>query len=300
MMLSINNVNYSRLSDGLVQIWQASLSQHANNLTALTSLLNSEEQARADKFIYAKHRNNFIIARAILRCLLAQYLQCKPATIVFQQNEHGKLFLDPSHAGLSLEFNLSHAGDVVVYAFVLNRQIGVDVEHIRHDVAMLDIAKRFFATDEQKSLLQLPEDQQIFAFYDCWTRKEAFIKAIGRGLSYPLKNFSVDIYPTQARFQNVAQIESSSSTLQRKAFHNSAKFCVATANQTAKKVSSSLSETIVTKVPLHIHDEQLTPSLWSLFSIPTQQEYCAALVIEGDCDVYKISIEEINSVFLAV
>jgi 4'-phosphopantetheinyl transferase len=131
-----------------------------------------------------------VVARGFLRYILSRYLETKPERLKFSYGEYGKPALDGR-----LHFNMSHSHRVALLAITEDRQIGVDVEHIRADFATEDIARRFFSPAEVESFNSLPEEEQVAAFFRCWTRKEAFIKATGRGLSQPLDKFDVTLAP---------------------------------------------------------------------------------------------------------
>jgi 4'-phosphopantetheinyl transferase len=193
-------------------------------------ILSVHEHERALRFVQKQHQLQFIITHGILRKLIAAYgvkslqqttennndydlvVNCKdltPSSIVFSQNAYGK----PGVKSLQqtteknndydlvvnckdltpLQFNLSHTKNLAVFAFTLNNPIGIDVEFIKEKIDFIDIARRFFAPREVEAILRMPDAvSQKLAFFNCWTRKEAFIKAIGRGLSFPLNKFSVD------------------------------------------------------------------------------------------------------------
>ncbi|EKE00872.1 MAG: 4'-phosphopantetheinyl transferase [uncultured bacterium] len=172
-----------------VHIWRAPLKRNKEELAQLSALLNSQEKARADKFIAEHAKNNFTTARGILRYLLAKYLQTNPQDLTFQQNQHGKLHLESSE----LQFNISHSRDWALFIFAMNQPVGVDIEFIRNDFDFAPIAQRFFSKKENMELLALPQDQQLRAFFNCWSRKEAFIKALGKGLFCALDGFSVEV-----------------------------------------------------------------------------------------------------------
>lgn len=172
-----------------VHIWKTSLKQDLTSEEKLYPVLNSEEKTRAARYLVQAAKTSFIIARGTLRWLLAGYLDCQPQEIVFRQNPHGKLYLENS----SLEFNLSHSHDLALFAFTLNRPIGVDIEFMRANLYEDDIARRFFSSAEVAALLALPENLRKCAFFNCWSRKEAFIKAVGVGIFYPLDKFDVAV-----------------------------------------------------------------------------------------------------------
>ena len=179
------------INSGEIHAWTALLSEEVDKLQAYWSFLSDAERARANKFMHQKNRDGFVIARGILRSLLAKYLNCAPQDLNFLSGEHGKLYLENS----SLEFNISHSRDAVLYAFSLNNPVGIDVEFIRKDFAYADIAKRFFSSTEVAGLVSLPKNLQCLGFFYTWARKEAFIKAIGKGVFYDLNKFSVDVNP---------------------------------------------------------------------------------------------------------
>jgi 4'-phosphopantetheinyl transferase len=150
-------------------------------------LLAGDEQRRADRFRFERDRARYIVGRALLRGLLAGYLGTSPAELEFEYGEFDKPAL---RSGPS--FNLSHAGSLVLFAFSGEGEIGVDVELDDANLASERIAERFFSPSE---VSVLPVDQQPLAFLACWTRKEAFIKARGDGLSLPLDSFDVSLVP---------------------------------------------------------------------------------------------------------
>ncbi|CAL7959234.1 4'-phosphopantetheinyl transferase [Gammaproteobacteria bacterium] len=182
------------LATNQVHVWRASLKQDKKELVELLNLLSTQEKTRSSKFIAEHARNNFIVARGILRWLLAKYLLIKPQDPVFQQNQYGKLYLDSS----TLQFNISHSHDFALFAFTLDHPIGVDIELIRNDFDFAPIAQRFFSKKEDTDLLAMPPAEQLYAFFNCWSRKEAFIKAIGKGIFFALDKFSVEVSNKQA------------------------------------------------------------------------------------------------------
>jgi len=181
--------NTPSLLTNQIQIWRANLNRSDTELAKLSALLNHQEQKRANQFIAKQAKNNFTVARGILRYLLAKYLQTNPQDLIFQQNRYGKLYLENSE----LQFNLSHSHDWALFIFALHQPVGIDIELIRNEFEFAPIAQRFFAKEENKVLLALPKDQQLQAFFNCWSRKEAFIKAVGKGLFCALDDFSVEV-----------------------------------------------------------------------------------------------------------
>ena len=179
------------LSPAQVHLWVQSLDLSAGQLATCLDLLSPGERARAARFHFDRHRNHFIAARGRLREILSAYLDTPPNQIVFTYAEKGK----PSVASPSLKFNLSHSGGLAVYAFTDTREIGVDIEEIRLDVANERIPEHFFSPAEVRTLRGLPEAMQGRGFFKYWTRKEAYIKARAEGLSIPLNSFDVSVSP---------------------------------------------------------------------------------------------------------
>lgn len=165
------------LSSDLVQIWQVQL--NSQPVEVLRGWLSPDECQRADRFVRPIDRHSFIAARGILRSLLGGYLHQPPESIEFGYAERGKPFLaGDSH---SLEFNLSHAGGIALYAFARHRRVGIDVESFR-ELDILPLAERFFSDREYRQLCNYPPEAQPAAFFSLWTAKEALLKATGEGL----------------------------------------------------------------------------------------------------------------------
>ena len=162
---------------------------------ALAQLLAASERARAARFLRDRDRHRFIVARARLRQLLAARLDLRPASVEFAYGAHGKPALAAGCADSNLRFNVSHCEGLAVYAFASGREVGVDVEAVRVLQDADDIAARFFSRHEYEAYLALDPRARPLGFFNCWTRKEAFIKAIGEGLSHPLDRFDVTLAP---------------------------------------------------------------------------------------------------------
>lgn len=170
-----------------LHVWRILLNQGERVIQLLGNALSPDEHARAERYYFARDRLKFIVARGALRDILARYTGARPAQIMFANGAHGK----PALADSPVHFNLAHSGDWALCAIAM-RPVGVDVEDMRRPVDdMDDVAQRFFAPLEWKRFLGLPAQAKPAAFFRCWTRKEAFIKAIGAGLSHPLHRFEV-------------------------------------------------------------------------------------------------------------
>ena len=176
-----------------VHVWIASLDRNPSELDSLRQILTPDERKRADRFRFEKRRDRFIVGRGALRTILGRYLDQRPNQLRFQYSRYGKPRL--STKANMINFNLSHSRDLALYAVAQGREIGVDLEFIRTSVDALGIAKRFFSEREYSQLRALPQRCQLQAFFDCWTRKEAFIKAKGAGFSLPLRQFDVSLAP---------------------------------------------------------------------------------------------------------
>jgi 4'-phosphopantetheinyl transferase len=172
---------------GDVHVWSANLEPAADQLARLQGLLAPDEAARAARFRFWRDQRRYIAGRGILRILLGQYMGKAPEAIEIAYSEYGKPFLE----GQPLQFNLAHSEALAVFAFCQTADVGVDVERIRHVSDAEGIAARFFAPSENEIFQATDVDRRDEAFFACWTRKEAFIKAVGEGLSYPLDSFEV-------------------------------------------------------------------------------------------------------------
>ena len=177
-----------RLANDEVHIWTLALADGAIR-EPVEDLLSPDERERASRFRFEKHRAQFALTRATLRRLLASYLSVSPREISFCYSSHGKPCLSES----SLDFNVSHTEGMAVFGFTRGRRIGVDVERIRVDFRLDEVAGRFFSIAERTALDDLPTGERHTAFFRIWTRKEAYIKARGEGLSHPLDQFDVSV-----------------------------------------------------------------------------------------------------------
>jgi 4'-phosphopantetheinyl transferase len=160
-----------------------------DRLNHLREFLNPDERRRAGRFHFEIHRRRFIAARGMLRELLARYLAAAPAAIEFSYNLYGKPAVEGVH------FNLSHSDHLAIYAVSRTREVGVDIERINPTFADEQIPEHYFSPAEVRTLRSLPKERQTEAFFNCWTRKEAYVKARGLGLSLELHSFDVTLAP---------------------------------------------------------------------------------------------------------
>ena len=179
---------------GRIDVWKVRFDE-PEAARSEASVLSADENARASRFHFEKDRDYFIRCRSALRCLLAGYLSVSAAEICFQYLPGGKPQLAVHQNPSALEFNVSHSGSIALIAMGSGRRIGVDIEKIRLDVDTEALAERFFSVRERAGLRALPDHLRVAGFFACWTRKEAFLKATGEGLSFPLTDFSVSTHP---------------------------------------------------------------------------------------------------------
>jgi 4'-phosphopantetheinyl transferase len=184
--------NYS-LPEGEVHVWRATVNWPGECIQELTQILSPDERERAARFHFDLDRRRYLVGRGVLRMLVGHSLGIPAVTVRFDYSAFGK----PNVAayGRPLQFNLSHSGELVLVAMTLGRAVGIDVERIRTDMAVDPIAAQFYSATESRTLSALPEHMRCDAFFACWTRKEAYLKASGDGLSLPLDQFEVSFLP---------------------------------------------------------------------------------------------------------
>lgn len=169
-----------------IDIWEFSL--NLNNLPPLTTgLLDHDERERARRFYFPRHQNNFMLTRAMLRVILANYLSLEPSKLAFNYNQFGK-----PHLNGTIEFNLSHSGNLVLVAIGSKVPVGIDLEKITTR-SYIDLASKLFTPHELQVLHTMPANLQSAFFFHVWTQKEAFAKACGLGLNYPVQNLNVGV-----------------------------------------------------------------------------------------------------------
>ena len=181
-----------------VHVWRIALDIGNPLLSRLREILADEERQRADRFYFEKDRRHFTAARGALRVLLAGYLARRPEEVRFAYSNYGKPRLADEDDEGNLRFNLTHSHGLALLAVTRDREIGVDVEHLRDmERDGEPLAERFFSPREAAVLRSLPARRRREAFFHCWTRKEAYIKAQGKGLSLPLDQFEVSLHPDE-------------------------------------------------------------------------------------------------------
>jgi 4'-phosphopantetheinyl transferase len=184
-----------RLQQGSVHIWYQTMTSDPLAADDFVDLLSESERLRARHYRFVRHRNEFILCRCTLRLLLAGYLRSSPERVSFSVAEHGKPRLHPSLKSDDLLFNISHSDGVAIFAFATGAELGVDIERVRPAIEHIQLAEQFFSKYERAHLNQLSGKKLSDAFFRCWTRKEAYVKARGVGLSIPLQDFDVSVIP---------------------------------------------------------------------------------------------------------
>lgn len=184
-----------------VHVWRASLDPSASRLERLARTLAPDELERAARLHFAADRDRFVIARGALRAILARYLDEAPERLRFRYGPYGKPALAGSAGdagGAALRFNASHSGRLAIYTVSRGREVGVDVERVRPTVAWRPIVERMFTPRERAALEAVPPGAAIETFFAYWTRKEAYAKARGEGLSLPLACIDVTAAPGES------------------------------------------------------------------------------------------------------
>lgn len=187
------------LPHGEVHVWAVALDPPPELCARLEASLAADERERAARFRFDRHRRQYQVGRGALRALLGAYLGIPAAAVRFAYGERGKPFLAagetiPAGAG-DLCFNLSNSHELALVGFVRGQEIGVDVEHLKPMSDLEQIAERFFSESERMALRQLPAERKEEGFFNCWTRKEAYLKAVGEGLAARLDSFDVTLIP---------------------------------------------------------------------------------------------------------
>ena len=192
-----NPGGFPHLRTDEVHVWRLEMPRSRQWLQTAETFLSDEERSRAQRFHFEKDRTRFTLCRGALRALLGRYVNLSPARIALEYGAHGKprLSLEGSERLGPFEFNVSHSGDHILFVMGRSHPLGVDVEQMRQDVEMESLAKRFFSEREVVDLSALDPGERTEGFFNCWTRKEAYVKAHGQGLSLGLGSFAVTLKP---------------------------------------------------------------------------------------------------------
>ena len=176
-----------------VHVWRARLD--APWSWTLDEALSLEDRTRADRFRFESDRRKFCVARASLRLILGRYLKIRPGKLQIDTGDYGKPYFADAKASQGLRFNLSHSHQLALIAIARDREVGVDVEYVRGNFVTDEVAGHFFSPAEAEQLRALPAEVKTQSFFNCWTRKEAYIKARGEGLHCQLDQFDVSLTP---------------------------------------------------------------------------------------------------------
>lgn len=182
---------------GDVHVWCASLKQSMSTLKQFANILSPKERKRADQFYFEKDKNHYITGHGVIKVLLSRYLNKRAKDIGFCYGPYGKPECVDQCNNKKIYFNYSHSEEVALYAFSIDNDLGIDVEYIRDIADMNQIVNNICSQEEIIVFETLAESDRRTAFFNCWTRKEAFIKAVGKGLSMPLDQFKVSFLPNK-------------------------------------------------------------------------------------------------------
>ncbi len=181
------------LAENQVDIWKIYLAGHIDSVQRSRLLLSPDEIQRADQFYFEIHRRRFTVCRSAMRQILGLYGGLAPGKLTFSYGPKGKPELSGALEQSGIRFNLAHSKDLALLAVAQGLALGVDIEFINSEFAVEEIAERFFSTREVGHLRTVPSSEKTGAFFACWTRKEAYVKALGGGLSVPLDSFEVTV-----------------------------------------------------------------------------------------------------------
>ncbi len=179
------------LNKSMVHVWCGNLDVLFQTVADIQRVLSEDEHKRANRFRFEKDHNRFVVGRAVLRHLLGHYVGQNPKDLMFVYGPHGKPALNDVFKPIT--FNISHSHGMGLWAFGLGQPIGVDVEWVHRKADVKKLGKRFFSQREWADLCTLSNDALLAGFFQCWTQKEAFVKALGDGLSFSLKAFDVTV-----------------------------------------------------------------------------------------------------------
>ena len=191
----VDEHGHHALGDREVQVWHYNLDVDAELETTLARHLNDEENDRAARFRFAKHKRRFIARRATLRIILSQYAGCEPKALRFKYGEHGKPYIAWPHSAGNIRFSATNSHGLGGVAITKCCELGLDFEQVLPDGDQKLIASTQFSSEENDWLLHLPESKRLVAFYELWTSKEAYLKGKGLGVTVPLSHFAVSVNP---------------------------------------------------------------------------------------------------------
>ncbi|WP_447969013.1 4'-phosphopantetheinyl transferase family protein [Nitrospira sp. M1] len=188
----------------VVHIWKVGLTPQEHQLPELQRLLSTDEIERAQRLKFQEHRHAFIAARSALRLIISRYLQVEASSLVFSHGPQGKPFLKQPAQDPPLFFNLSHTQHFALYAFALNQEVGIDLEYAHRTLSYQSLIERICSEQEKAIISAMSQSEQKQSFLTCWTRKEAYVKATGKGLSFPLQDITVSLPPVPTALLKVS------------------------------------------------------------------------------------------------
>ena len=172
-------------------VWRASVDYSESKVNKVIGFLSRDEVERANRFYFERDRMQFIVRRGILKQIIANYLAIDPKNLLFEYNRFGKPFLITDSLKHDLRFNMSHSKNMAIYCIGYQKDVGIDIEYIQEDFEFHQIIDRFFSLNEKKHIQKITIDKRREAFFRIWTRKEAVLKALGKGVSFPLQKVNV-------------------------------------------------------------------------------------------------------------
>jgi len=194
--LGFENIpKHVHLKKDSVDVWCVSLDVDESFLDSVKRTLSEEELEKASRMRIEKPRKYYMASRGLLRQILAAYVKQAPGLLEFEYGPNGKPTLSENSNNMGITFNVSHSHGLALCCVTRKREIGADIEKMRDDMQLADISKRFFSSREHEELVKLPVEHQKRGFFNCWTRKEAYLKATGQGLTFPLSHFDMSLTP---------------------------------------------------------------------------------------------------------
>ncbi len=187
-----------QLDTAYIDVWRSRIDLAKSDVAAYAGTLSRQERERAAKFTFPDKYEEYVVTRGLLRKALSHVLKRSPGTFQFDYTASRKPYLSCSAGDAPVSFNVSHSHGQALVAISVDRNIGIDIEKIRAEVEYEKLARRFFSGAEFEALMRCPPEQRVVAFFATWTRKEAFVKAVGKGIAFGLSEFDVNVNPVEA------------------------------------------------------------------------------------------------------